>query len=95
MDAHGNFSADHALVVAIPTQVSRCTQKVPRSGGMFAATMMVITPTLLFIWAMIYSDVSSRKWGMLNLASGPLAYLWIRYRRREKVTTQPDKVVAD
>jgi len=63
-------------------------------GGMFAATMMVITPTLLFVWAMIYSDVSSRKWGMLNLASGPLAYLWIRYRRRDETAAQPDKVVA-
>ena len=38
----------------------------PRSfrapGGRFAALMMVITPTLLFAWAMIYSDVGMRKW---------------------------------
>ena len=64
----------------------------PRSfrapGGTFAALMMVITPTLLFTWAMIYSDVSTRKWGLLNLASGPLAYLWVHYRRREEIKPQ-------
>jgi amino acid transporter len=63
-------------------------------GGRFAALMMVITPTLLFAWAMFYSDVGTRKWGLLNLASGPPAYLWIRYRRRD-VAVEPDKVVAD
>jgi amino acid transporter len=94
MDADGNFSADHAFVLAIPTQLSQCAQKLSRPGGMFAATMMVITPTLLFVWAMIYSDASSRKWGLLNLASGPIAYLWVCYRRREKAKPQPDEVVT-
>jgi amino acid transporter len=54
-------------------------------GGRFAALMMVITPTLLFAWAMIYSDVGTRKWGLLNLASGPVAYLWVWYRRHERL----------
>jgi hypothetical protein len=56
--------------------------------------MMVIAPTLLFAWAMFYSDVETRKWGLLNLASGPLAYLWIRYRRRSPVV-QRNKAIAD
>lgn len=64
-------------------------------GGNFAAIMMVITPTLLFAWAMIYSDVGTRRWGLLNLASGPIAYLWIRYRRRLGMKTQTNEVVAD
>jgi amino acid transporter len=64
-------------------------------GGRFAALMMVIAPTLLFAWAMIYSDAGTRKWGLLNLASGPVAYLWIRYRRREQLKAQPAGVVAD
>jgi amino acid transporter len=54
-------------------------------GGRFAALMMVITPILLFAWAMIYSDVGTRKWGLLNLASGPVAYLWVWYRRHERL----------
>lgn len=80
-------------------QFRRKYPDVPRGfrapGGNFAAIMMVITPTLLFAWAMIYSDVSTRKWGLLNLASGPIAYLWIRYRRRLGMKTQTNEVVAD
>jgi len=79
-------------------QFRRKYPHVPRSfrapGGTFGTVIMVIAPTLLFAWAMIYSDVGTRKWGLLNLASGPLAYLWIRYRRRDETTAQPDKVVA-
>jgi amino acid transporter len=63
-------------------------------GGKFTTLMMVIAPTLLFAWAMFYSDVETRKWGLLNLASGPLAYLWIRYRRRSPVV-QRNKAIAD
>ena len=69
-------------------QFRRKYPNTPRSfrapGGRFATLMMVLTPTLLFAWAMIYSDVSTRKWGLLNLASGPLAYLWVHYHRREE-----------
>jgi amino acid transporter len=91
------------MVTSVQTMLSfwrfrRNYPSAPRSfrapGGMFAATMMVITPTLLFVWAMIYSDASSRKWGLLNLASGPIAYLWVCYRRREKAKPQPDEVVT-
>jgi amino acid transporter len=66
-------------------QLRRKYPDAPRSfrvpGGMLGALVVVIAPTLLFVWAMVYSDVGTRKWGLLNLASGPAAYLWIRYRR--------------
>jgi amino acid transporter len=55
------------------------------AGGAAGALVIVLAPTLLFAWAMIYSDVATRKWGLLNLASGPIAYLWIRFRRRTPV----------
>jgi amino acid transporter len=68
-------------------QFRRKYPDAPRSfrapGGRVGALIMVIAPTLLFTWAMIYSDVGTRKWGLLNLASGPVAYLWIRHRRRK------------
>ncbi len=67
-------------------QLRRKYPDAPRSfrvaGGAFGAMLIVIAPTLLFVWAMIYSDVATRKWGLLNLASGPVAYLWVRHRRR-------------
>jgi len=69
-------------------QLRRKYPDAPRSfrvgGGALGALMIVLAPTLLFAWAMIYSDVSTRKWGLVNLASGPVAYLWVRYRRREQ-----------
>jgi len=52
------------------------------AGGALGALLIVLAPTLLFAWAMIYSDVPTRKWGLLNLASGPVAYLWVWRRRR-------------
>jgi amino acid transporter len=80
-------------------QFRRRYPDTPRSfrapGGAFGALVMVIAPTLLFAWAMIYSDVGTRKWGLLNLASGPVAYLWVRYRRREETEVQPDIVIAE
>jgi amino acid transporter len=73
-------------------QLRRKYPDAPRSfrvpGGMMGALAVVIAPTALFAWAMIYSDVSTRKWGLFNLASGPVAYLWIRYRRRRLVPEQ-------
>ncbi len=51
------------------------------------ALLIVMAPTLLFAWAMIYSDVATRKWGLLNLASGPVAYLWVRHRRGVRTRT--------
>ena len=78
-------------------QLRRKYPDAPRSfrvsGGMVGALLIVITPTLLFAWAMIYSDVGTRKWGLLNLASGPVAYLWIRYRRQ--VRAQSGAVIAE
>jgi len=68
-------------------QLRRKYPDAPRSfrvsGGVVGAALVVLAPTLLFVWAMIYSDVATRKWGLLNLASGPLAYLWVRHRKRE------------
>ncbi|HWY22667.1 MAG TPA: APC family permease [Candidatus Acidoferrum sp.] len=67
-------------------QLRRKYPDAPRSfrvaGGAVGALLIVLAPTLLFAWAMIYSDVATRKWGLLNLASGPVTYLWVRYRRR-------------
>ena len=78
-------------------QLRRQYPDAPRSfrvpGGTLGALAIVIAPTLLFAWAMIYSDVGTRKWGLLNLASGPVAYLWVRYRRGRQA--QPDAMVAD
>jgi len=54
------------------------------SGGVVGAALIVLAPTLLFAWAMIYSDPPTRKWGFVNLASGPVAYLWIRNRRNAR-----------
>jgi amino acid transporter len=63
------------------------------AGGAFGALVIVLAPTLLFAWAMIYSDVPTRKWGLLNLASGPVAYLWVWRRRR--VAAGAPAVVAE
>jgi amino acid transporter len=67
-------------------QLRRKYPDAPRSfrvaGGVVGALLIVIAPTLLFGWAMIYSDAATRKWGLLNLVSGPIAYLWVRNRRR-------------
>jgi len=80
-------------------QFRRKYPDAPRSfrapGGRLGALIMVIAPTLLFTWAMIYSDAGTRKWGLLNLASGPVAYLWIHYRSREKLARQPHNVIAE
>jgi len=69
-------------------QLRRKYPDAPRSfrvsGGVVGALLIVLAPTLLFVWAMIYSDVATRKWGLVNLASGPVAYLWVRHRRREQ-----------
>jgi APA family basic amino acid/polyamine antiporter len=78
-------------------QFRRKYPDAPRSfrapGGWIGAAVIVLAPTLLFAWAMFYSDVATRKWGLLNLASGPVAYLWLRYRRGGK-EGQPDRAVS-
>ena len=51
-------------------------------GGRLATFLIVVLPTFLFVWAMYYSDVPTRKWGALNLASGPAAYWLIRFWQR-------------
>jgi len=58
-------------------------------GGTLGALGIVVVPTLLFAWAMINSDPSSRVWGILNLVSGPVAYAWIYFRRRSRAQAQP------
>jgi amino acid transporter len=76
-------------------QLRRKYPDAPRSfrvaGGTVGAMLIVLAPTLLFVWAMVYSDVATRKWGLLNLASGPAAYLWVRYRRRVSTNVATSK----
>jgi amino acid transporter len=80
-------------------QMRRKFPDAPRSfvapGGVLGALFVVIAPTLLFAWAMIYSDAAARKWGLLNLASGPVAYLWIRHRQRTRSNPQPGRILSD
>jgi amino acid transporter len=65
---------------------------LPRSfrapGGTLGAVGIVVLPALLFVWAMFNSDPVSRLWGMLNLVSGPLAFLWVWTRRRSQLEEQ-------
>jgi amino acid transporter len=72
-------------------QMRRKFPDLPRSfrvsGGSFGVWCIIIPPTLLFAWAMINSDPSARPWGLLNLASGPVAYAWIRMRRKRSAAT--------
>jgi amino acid transporter len=67
-------------------QFRRKYPDAPRSfrapGGWVGAFVIVLAPTLLFAWAMIYSDAATRKYGLLSLALGPVAYAWLRYSRR-------------
>jgi amino acid transporter len=67
-------------------QLRRKYPDAPRSfrvpGGTVGALAIVTAPILLFAAAVKYSDAPTRKWGLLNLASGPAAYLWVLYRRR-------------
>jgi len=66
---------------------------LPRSfrapGGTLGAGAVVVLPLLLFAWAMINSDPASRLWGILNLASGPVAFWVIWTRRQGKVRVLP------
>jgi amino acid transporter len=64
------------------------------AGGTVGAMLIVLAPTLLFAFAMKYSDAPTRKWGLLNLASGPVAYLWIWFRRGRQVATQSEVEVS-
>jgi amino acid transporter len=80
-------------------QLRRKYPAAPRSfrvsGGWVGALAIVLAPTLLFAWAMIYSDAGTRKFGLLNLASGPIAYLWIRYRRGRGVSGRSVTTIAE
>lgn len=73
-------------------QLRRKYPHLPRSfrvpGGLWGALLVVLAPTLLFTWALLNNDPTTRKWGLLNLASGPIAYLWIRHRRRGTTRNQ-------
>jgi hypothetical protein len=89
--------ATSTLTVLSFWQLRRKYPDAPRSfrvaGGWVGAAVIVLAPTLLFAWAMLYSDAATRRWGLVNLASGPVAYMWVRYRRR--VQEQSAAVIAD
>jgi amino acid transporter len=61
-------------------------------GGAIGALMIVVLPILLFAWAMINSDPTARLWGVLNLISGPVAYLWIWLRRTKPGETETVRI---
>jgi len=65
-------------------QLRRKYPEAPRSfrvpGGTWGAVGIVVAPALLFGWAMVYSDPSTRLWGVLSLVTGPVAYGWVRRR---------------
>jgi amino acid transporter len=65
------------------------------AGGAAGAVLIVVAPTLLFAWAMIYSDVATRKWGVVNLASGPVAYLWVLWRRGRGAQKEAATMLAE
>jgi amino acid transporter len=69
-------------------QMRRKYPDLPRSfrvgGGTLGALAVVVVPILLFAWALINSDSTTRMWGTLSLVSGPVAYAWIR--RHGKIT---------
>jgi len=54
------------------------------AGGNLGALGIVIVPMLLFAWAMINSDPTARVWGMANLISGPVAFLFLWVRRKAR-----------
>jgi len=74
-------------------QMRRKYPDLPRSfrvaGGNLGALGIVIVPMLLFAWAMINSDPTARVWGMVNLISGPVAFLllWVRRKARADAIT--------
>ncbi len=78
--------ATSTLTVLSFWQLRRKYPDAPRSfrvgGGWVGAAGIVIAPTALFAWVMYNSDAATRKWGLVNLVSGPVAYLWVRFRRR-------------
>jgi amino acid transporter len=77
--------ATSALTLASFWQLRRNEPDAPRSfrapGGTLGALLIVILPILLFIWAILNSDPTARLWGILNLISGPIVYVWIWMRR--------------
>lgn len=79
----------------VPSSLYRPTKNLRRVGlAPFVAPLFGYCTGGPFAFeSMIYSDAGTRKWGLLNLASGPVAYLWVR-QRRSKATPQPDTVVG-
>jgi amino acid transporter len=74
--------ATSALTLISFWQMRRKYPDLPRSfrvgGGKLGALAVVILPMPLFAWALINSDSPTRLWGILSLASGLVAYGWIR-----------------
>src|SRR5436309_13872124 len=50
-------------------------------GGRAGLAAVVVIPTVLFAWALINSDPSSRLWGIACLALGPLGYYFAKRRQ--------------
>ncbi len=61
-------------------------------GGRAGLAAVVVIPTVLFAWALINSDPSSRLWGIACLALGPLAYY---FAKRRQAATNPGAAPVD
>jgi len=71
-------SATSILTLLSLWRLRRVAPQIKRSfvvpGGKAGLAGVVIIPTVLFAWALINSDPSSRLWGIACLALGPVAY---------------------
>lgn len=53
-------------------------------GGTLGVAVVVLVPVALFAWALANSDPTSRLWGPLYLALGPLVFLFARRKNAAK-----------
>ena len=69
-------------------RLRRVAPDLPRAfrvpGGKPGVLAVIVVPAVLFAWALLNSDPPARRWGLIVLATGPVAYaivLGLRWRR--------------
>jgi len=89
-------SATSILTLLSLWRLRRVAPEIKRSfvvpGGRAGLAAVVVIPTVLFAWALINSDPSSRLWGIACLALGPLAYY---FAKRRQAATNPGAAPVD